>query len=185
VVARSRSREVQGAPREVLRRQQYDFTEYALVGSRPPRSTRKRPDDALKYLQANLEYFPKSSMTYQAMAQAKEREGRQGAAIKDLETAVHSTRRTRRRRISCSSSRVSSRLARDVWHSPWCSLLAPASPRTRLCAHNRFGETLRLLELIEPARPDVEHREGSMDRLIAVSLRKHVRREECEPMVES
>jgi hypothetical protein len=25
--------------------------------------------------------------------------------------------------------------------------------------HNRFGETLRLLELIEPACPDVEHRE--------------------------
>jgi len=34
-------------------------------------------------------------------------------------------------------------------------VLAPAlaSPRTRLCPHNRFGETLRLLELIEPACP--------------------------------
>jgi predicted TPR repeat methyltransferase len=39
-------------------------------------------------VQANLEYFPKSSMTYQGMAQAKNAKGDKGAAIKDLETAV-------------------------------------------------------------------------------------------------
>jgi hypothetical protein len=62
---------------------------------------------------------------------------------------------------------------------------ALASPRTRLCSHNRFGETLRLLELIEPACPDVEHREGCINREIAISLRKHLRREEREPMVDA
>ena len=42
----------------------------------------------MRYLQANLEYFPKSSQTYQAMAQVKNAKGDKGAAIKDLETAV-------------------------------------------------------------------------------------------------
>ena len=68
--------------------QQYDFTQYALVGIATTALNAKRPDDALTYLQANLEYFPKSSMTYQAMAQAKNVKGDKGAAIKDLETAV-------------------------------------------------------------------------------------------------
>ena len=68
--------------------QQYDFTEYALVGIATTALNAKRPDDALRYLQANLEYFPRSSMTYQAMAQAKNAKGDKGAAIKDLETAV-------------------------------------------------------------------------------------------------
>ena len=68
--------------------QQYDFTEYALVGIATTALNAKRPDDALKYLQTNLEYFPKSSITYQAMAQAKNAKGDKGAAIKDLETAV-------------------------------------------------------------------------------------------------
>lgn len=68
--------------------QQYDFTEYALVGIATTAINAKRTDDALTYLQANLEYFPKSSMTYQAMAQAKNARGDKQAAIKDLETAV-------------------------------------------------------------------------------------------------
>lgn len=68
--------------------QQYDFTEYALVGIANTAVNAKRTDDALRYLQANLEYFPKSSMTYQAMAQAKNAKGDKTSAIKDLETAV-------------------------------------------------------------------------------------------------
>ena len=68
--------------------QQYDFTEYALVGVANTALNGKRADDALTYLQANLEYFPKSSMTYQAMAQAKTAKGDKAAAIKDLEKAV-------------------------------------------------------------------------------------------------
>ena len=68
--------------------QQYDFTEYALVGLANTALNAKRPDDALAYLQANLEYFPRSSMTYQTMAQAKTAKGDTAAARKDLERAV-------------------------------------------------------------------------------------------------
>jgi predicted Zn-dependent protease len=68
--------------------QQYDFTDYALVGIATTALNQKRPDDAMKYLQANLEYFPKSSQTYQAMAQVKNAKGDKTGAVKDLETAV-------------------------------------------------------------------------------------------------
>jgi len=68
--------------------QQYDFTDIALVGIANTALNQKRPDDAMKYLQANLEYFPKSSQTYQAMAQVKNAKGDKPGAIKDLETAV-------------------------------------------------------------------------------------------------
>jgi tetratricopeptide (TPR) repeat protein len=68
--------------------QQYDFTEYALVGIANAALNGKRPDDALTYLQANLEYFPRSSMTYQAMAQARNAKGDKPGAVRDLEKAV-------------------------------------------------------------------------------------------------
>jgi len=68
--------------------QQYDFTDYALVGIANTALNAKRPDDAMRYLQANLEYFPKSSQTYQMMAQVKNAKGDKPGAIKDLETAV-------------------------------------------------------------------------------------------------
>ena len=38
--------------------------------------------------QANLEYYPKSSRTYQAMAQFKNAKGDKAGAIADLEKAV-------------------------------------------------------------------------------------------------
>jgi tetratricopeptide (TPR) repeat protein len=68
--------------------QQYDFTEYALVGIANTALNGQRPDDAMRYLQANLEYFPKSSQTYQMMAQVRNAKGDKPGAIKDLETAV-------------------------------------------------------------------------------------------------
>jgi hypothetical protein len=68
--------------------QQYDFRENALVGIANRATTAKRPDDALAYLQTNLEYFPKSSVTFQAMAQAKNAKGDKQAAVKDLDKAV-------------------------------------------------------------------------------------------------
>jgi hypothetical protein len=68
--------------------QQYDLRENALVGIANRAVTAKRPDDAIAYLQANLEYFPKSAATYAAMAQAKNAKGDKQAAIKDLEKAV-------------------------------------------------------------------------------------------------
>ncbi len=68
--------------------QQYDFTENALIGIANRSTTAKAYDDAMAYLQANLEYYPKSARTYQAMAQTKNAKGDKPGAIKDLEKAV-------------------------------------------------------------------------------------------------
>ena len=68
--------------------QQYDFTENALLGIAQRSMTAKNPSDALRYLQANLEYYPKSARTYQALAQARNANGDKPGAIKDLEKAV-------------------------------------------------------------------------------------------------
>ena len=68
--------------------QQYDLRENALVGIANRATNAKRPDDALAYLQTNLEYFPKSAVTYVAMAQAKNAKGDKQAAVKDLEKAM-------------------------------------------------------------------------------------------------
>jgi hypothetical protein len=68
--------------------QQYDFTENALLGIAQRAMTAKNPDAAMAYLQTNLEYYPKSARTYQAMAQARNAKGDKPGAIKDLEKAV-------------------------------------------------------------------------------------------------
>ena len=68
--------------------QQYDLRENAQVGIANRALNAKRTDDALAYLQTNLEYFPKSAVTYVAMAQAKNVRGDKQAAVKDLEKAV-------------------------------------------------------------------------------------------------
>ena len=68
--------------------QQYDFTENALLGIAQRSMTAKNPGDAIAYLQANLEYYPKSARTYQALAQARNANGDKPGAIKDLEKAV-------------------------------------------------------------------------------------------------
>jgi photosynthetic reaction center cytochrome c subunit len=68
--------------------QEYDFRESALITIAQRNIDAKKPADALAYLQANLEYFPKSSRTYQAMAQAENVKGDRQAAIRNLEKAV-------------------------------------------------------------------------------------------------
>jgi hypothetical protein len=68
--------------------QQYDFTENALLTIAQRAMNAKSPDNAIAYLQANLEYYPKSARTYQAMAQARNAKGDKPGAIKDLEKAV-------------------------------------------------------------------------------------------------
>ena len=68
--------------------QQYDFTESALLTIAQRAMNAKSPDNAIAYLQANLEYYPKSARTYQAMAQARDAKGDKPGAIKDLEKAV-------------------------------------------------------------------------------------------------
>jgi tetratricopeptide (TPR) repeat protein len=68
--------------------QEYDFSENGLLTIAQRAQTAKNPDDAIAYLQANLEYYPKSARTYQAMAQARNAKGDKPGAIRDLEKAV-------------------------------------------------------------------------------------------------
>lgn len=69
--------------------QEYDFNnENTLLTIAQRAITAKEPDAAIPYLQTNLEHFPKSARTYQAMAQAKNAKGDRQGAIKDLEKAV-------------------------------------------------------------------------------------------------
>lgn len=68
--------------------QSYDFSEGGLIAIARRAQNEKKLDDAIAYLQANLEYFPKSARTYQALSQAKNAKGDKEGAIKDLEKAV-------------------------------------------------------------------------------------------------
>jgi hypothetical protein len=68
--------------------QEYDFSENALLTIAQRAITAKNLDDAIAYLQTNLEYYPKSARTHQAMAQARNAKGDRQGAIKDLERAL-------------------------------------------------------------------------------------------------
>ena len=68
--------------------QEYDFGEASLLGIAEGAMNRKKPDDAIQYLQVNLEHFPKSARTYQALAQARAATGDTQGAIRDLEKAL-------------------------------------------------------------------------------------------------
>ena len=68
--------------------QSYDFSENGLLQVAARSVAANKPDEALAYLQANLEYFPKSSRTYQQMSQVHSAKGDKAAAIKDLEQAI-------------------------------------------------------------------------------------------------
>jgi hypothetical protein len=68
--------------------QSYDFSENGLIGIAQRAIAASKPDDALAYLQANAEYYPKSARTYQMMSQAHVAKQDKAAAIKDLEKAV-------------------------------------------------------------------------------------------------
>lgn len=66
----------------------YDFSEDSLVWVAGRSLDAGKPDDAMLYLQANLQYFPKSSETYEAMGQLESVKGDKDGAIKDLEKAL-------------------------------------------------------------------------------------------------
>jgi tetratricopeptide (TPR) repeat protein len=68
--------------------QSYDFSENGLMQIAQRANTADKADDALAYLQANLEYYPKSSRTYVAMAQIKNGRGDKPGAIAALEKAI-------------------------------------------------------------------------------------------------
>jgi hypothetical protein len=68
--------------------QSYDFSEGSLVAIAQRANTAKKPADALAYLNANLEYFPKSARTYAMIGQVKNGTGDKAGAIQALEKAV-------------------------------------------------------------------------------------------------
>jgi tetratricopeptide (TPR) repeat protein len=66
----------------------YDFSEGSLVALAQQAIAADRADNAIAWLNLNLEFYPKSSRTYQILAQAHQRKNDKDAAIKDLEKAV-------------------------------------------------------------------------------------------------
>jgi hypothetical protein len=66
----------------------YDFGETPLITMAQRSNAAGKYDDGLAYLQANLEYFPKSARTYSAIAQMKNAKGDKAGAIAALEKAV-------------------------------------------------------------------------------------------------
>jgi hypothetical protein len=68
--------------------QSYDFSENVLIATAQRAMATNKPDEALAYLQANVEYFPKSARSYMMMSQAHLSKQDKAAAIKDLEKAV-------------------------------------------------------------------------------------------------
>jgi hypothetical protein len=68
--------------------QAYDFSEGSLVTYAQRATQANKPDDAISWLQLNLEYFPMSSRTYAGLSQAQQNKNEKEAAIKSLEKAV-------------------------------------------------------------------------------------------------
>jgi hypothetical protein len=68
--------------------QSYDFSEGSLIAIAQRANTANKSDDALAYLNANLEYFPKSARTYATIGQVKNAKGDKAGAITALEKAV-------------------------------------------------------------------------------------------------
>jgi hypothetical protein len=68
--------------------QSYDFSEASLIAIAQRANTDNKADDALAYLNANLEYYPKSARTYVTIAGIKNAKGDKAGAIAALEKAV-------------------------------------------------------------------------------------------------
>jgi hypothetical protein len=68
--------------------QSYDFSEGSLVAIAQRANAANKADDALAYLDANLEYYPKSARTYAMIGQVKNAKGDKAGAIQALEKAV-------------------------------------------------------------------------------------------------
>jgi hypothetical protein len=68
--------------------QSYDFSEGSLIAIAQRANQANKADDALAYLNANLEYYPKSSRTYATMGQVKNAKGDKAGAIAAFEKAV-------------------------------------------------------------------------------------------------
>jgi tetratricopeptide (TPR) repeat protein len=68
--------------------QSYDFSENGLIATAQRAIAANQPDDALTYLQANVEYYQKSARSHVVMSQAHMAKQDKAGAIKDLEKAI-------------------------------------------------------------------------------------------------
>jgi len=68
--------------------QSYDFSENGLIATAQRALAAGKPEDALTYLQANVEYYPKSARSYVLMSQAHMAKQDKAGAMKDLEKAI-------------------------------------------------------------------------------------------------
>jgi len=68
--------------------QSYDFSEAALTAVATPLINADKPDDAMTWLNLNLEFYPKSSATYAALGQAYAKKNDTANAIKSYEKAL-------------------------------------------------------------------------------------------------
>ena len=68
--------------------QSYDFGEGSLITIAQRANTANKADDALAYLNANLEYYPTSARTYATIGAIKNARGDKPGAIAALEKAV-------------------------------------------------------------------------------------------------
>ena len=66
----------------------YDFSDTSLLAVAQRANAANKADDALAYLNANLEYNPKSARTYAMIGQVKSGKGDKAGAIAALEKAV-------------------------------------------------------------------------------------------------
>ena len=66
----------------------YDFSEAGLTGVAQQLVAANKPDDALAFLQINLEFFPRSAPTYAGMAAAYNRSNDRANAIKSFEKVL-------------------------------------------------------------------------------------------------
>jgi tetratricopeptide (TPR) repeat protein len=74
--------------RQFFGAQAYDFTQGTLLAYAQRATQANTPEDAIAWLQLNLDYFPLSSPTYVALAQAYQKANDTAAAVKALERAV-------------------------------------------------------------------------------------------------
>ena len=68
--------------------QAYDFSEGSLVVYAQRATNANKADEAMAWLQLNLEYYPLSSRTYVGLSQAQQKKNDKEAAIKSMEKAV-------------------------------------------------------------------------------------------------
>src|SRR5262249_46007406 len=66
----------------------YDFSDQGLISMAQAALNADRADNAIAWLNLNLEFYPKSARTYVVMAQAHQKKSDKDTAIKDLEKAV-------------------------------------------------------------------------------------------------